>query len=62
MTTKTRIMILIEQTTEAPDSGRAGDTELVRARPIRSIRTTDSSERLRASIDGLAGWLAKAAS
>lgn len=66
-TRHTRLTLLILEQVEADEAPRGAPAiettgELVRARPIRTVRTADSSTRLARSLDGLAGWLAKVAS
>lgn len=57
-------LLVIEQVTadEAPSAAPAIETqgEVILARPIRKIATTDTSARLAQSLDGLVRWIGRA--
>jgi hypothetical protein len=65
-TRATLLLVVVEQVTadEAPSAAPAIETqgEVILARPIRKIATTDTSARLAQSLDGLGRWLSKVAS
>jgi hypothetical protein len=57
-------LLVIEQvdSAEAPAPAIETTGEVILARPIRNIRTTDTSARLAQSLDGLGRWLSRVAS
>ena len=63
-TTKTTLLLLVQvEQTETPEPPRPvieTTGAIVCARPIRAIRTTDSSARLAGTLDGLVRWIGRA--
>ncbi len=64
-TTKTTTLLIVsvrEETELTPIAAIDATGEVIRARPIRSIRTTDSSAEFAKKLDALGSWLARVAS
>jgi hypothetical protein len=62
--TKLTLLVMVEQvdSAEAPAPAIETTGEVILARPIRTIRTADTSARLAQRLDGLVRWIEKAAS